>query len=274
MKKDRKDGKYVKMEEPISAIMPYIFDKRTEAEVYIKEELDVTELMKWIEKQNKKLDYKMTPFHALSSVFIKTVYNRPLLNRFVQGHRIYDRNDISISFVTKNKKVDNAKDMMVIIKANPNENTLDLSKRMAIDIFNTKKEETNDLNNTINAFLNLPRCILRVVVKTFKWLDYHGWLPKAYTDTDSNYATILFSNLGSIKSSSCYHHLNNYGTNSIIITIGIIRKENDRYIVDISATLDERIASGFYFAKSIQLVQYILDNPKLLEEELSSKIEF
>ena len=31
MRKDRKDGKYVKLEEPISAIMPYIFDKRTEA---------------------------------------------------------------------------------------------------------------------------------------------------------------------------------------------------------------------------------------------------
>ncbi len=274
MRKDRKDGKYVKLDEPLGAIMPYIFDKRTEAEVYIKEELDVTELMKWLEKHNKKLDYKMTPFHALSSVFIKTVYNRPLLNRFVQGHRVYNRNDVSISFVAKNKKEDNSKDMMVIIRANPNENALDLSKRMAVDIFNTKKDETNDLNNIINGFLSLPRCILRIVVKVFKWLDYHGWLPKSYTDTDSNYATILFSNLGSIKSSSCYHHLNNYGTNSIIITIGIIRKENDRDIVDISATLDERIASGFYFSKSIKLVQHILDNPKVLEDELSSKIEF
>lgn len=273
MKKDRKDGIYIKADEPLSAIMPYIFDKRTESEVYIKEELDVTQLMKWLEKQNKKLDYKMTPFHAITSVFIKTVYNRPLLNRFVQGHRLYERKDISVSFVAKNKKDDNSKDMMVIIKSNPEENSLDLSKRMAIDIFETKKNETNDLNKTINKFLNLPRCILKFVVKVFKWLDYHGWLPKSYTDTDSNYATILFSNLGSIKSSSCYHHLNNYGTNSIIITIGIIRQEKERYVVDISATLDERIASGFYFAKSLKLVQYILDNPKLLEEELSSKVE-
>lgn len=216
----------------------------------------------------------MTPFHAISSVFVKAVYNRPLLNRFVQGHRVYDRNDVSISFVAKNKKDDNSKDMMVMMKANSKENALDFSKRVAVDIFNTKKEETNDLNNIINGFLCLPRWLLKLVVRVFKWLDYHGWLPKAYTDTDSNYATILFSNLGSIKSSSCYHHLNNYGTNSIIITIGMIRKENSRYIVDIAATLDERIASGFYFSKSIKLVQYILDNPKLLEDELSSKIEY
>lgn len=274
MNKDRKDGKYIKVKEPIHAIIPYLFDKRTEAEVYLKEELDITKLKKWVDKHNKKLDYKMTYFHALNAVFAKTVFNRPLLNRFVQGHRIYERNKVSISFVAKNKFIDNAKDMMVVMEINPLENALDLSRRMAIDIFNTKSEGTNDLNNFINKFLNLPRWILRIVVKIFKWLDYHGMLPESFTKTDSNYATILLSNLGSIKTNSCYHHLNNYGTNSIMITIGVIKEVNDKYIVDISATLDERIADGFYFAKSIKLVQYILDHPEMLEEKLSSVIDY
>ena len=88
MKKDRKDGKYIKEKDPIHAIMPYLFDKRTDAEVYIKEDLDITKLKKWVDKQNKTLDYKMTYFQALTAVFAKTIYNRPLLNRFIQGHRI------------------------------------------------------------------------------------------------------------------------------------------------------------------------------------------
>lgn len=272
MSKNRKDGKLIIEREPIHAIMPFIFDKRTESEVYIKEILDITELKKWVDNYNKKLDYKMTYFHALTAVFAKTVYNRPLLNRFIQGHRIYERNVVSFSFVAKNKMVDDAKDMMVIINADKDENALDLSKRMAIDIFNTKKESSNDLNNFINKLIKLPTFILKIVAKIFKWLDYHGWLPESFTKTDSNYATILLSNLGSIKCESCYHHLNNYGTNSIVITIGIIRKENGRDVVDISATLDERIASGFYFAKSIKLAQHIINNPKLLEESLSSKV--
>lgn len=272
MSKNRKDGKLIIEREPIHAIMPFIFDKRTESEVYIKEILDITELKSWVDNHNKKLDYKMTYFHALTAVFAKTVYNRPLLNRFIQGHRIYERNVVSFSFVAKNKMVDDAKDMMVIINADKDENALDLSKRMAIDIFNTKKESSNDLNNFINKLIKLPTFILKIVAKIFKWLDYHGWLPESFTKTDSNYATILLSNLGSIKCESCYHHLNNYGTNSIVITIGIIRKENGRDVVDISATLDERIASGFYFAKSIKLAQHIINNPKLLEESLSSKV--
>ena len=92
--KDRKDGKYIKEDDALHAIMPYLFDKRTESEVYIKETLDITKVMKWIEKQNKKLDYKMTFFHIFNAVLVKTVYNRPLLNRFIQGHRIYERNKI------------------------------------------------------------------------------------------------------------------------------------------------------------------------------------
>lgn len=274
MIKDRKDGKYVKVDEPIHAILPYLFDKRTDSEVYIKEVLDITKLKKWVDKHNKKLDYKMTYFHALTAVFAKTVYNRPLLNRFIQGHRVYQRNDVSVSFVAKNKFIDDAKDMMVVMKIEPSENALNLSHRMAIDIFNTKKEGTNDLNNFINKFLSLPRWILRIVVRIFKWLDYHGWLPESFTKTDSNYATILLSNLGSIKTDSCYHHLNNYGTNSIVITIGTIKEENGKFLVDISATLDERIAGGFYFAKSIKLAQHILDNPNLLEENLDSIVEY
>lgn len=274
MKKDRKDGKYIKEKDPIHAIMPYLFDKRTEAEVYIKEDLDITKLKKWVDKQNKTLDYKMTYFQALTAVFAKTIYNRPLLNRFIQGNRIYQRNIVSFSFVAKNKMVDDAKDMMIVIQAKENETVLDFTRRMAIDIFKTKKEGTNDLNGFIDKFLNLPRWVLRIVVKVFKWLDYHGWLPESFTKTDSNHATMLLSNLGSIKTSSCYHHLNNFGTNSIMITIGLIREENKKHIVDISATIDERIAGGFYFAKSIKLTQYILDHPELLEDELSSKIDF
>ena len=274
MRKDRKDGIYIKEKDPIHAIMPYLFDQRTEAEVYIKEDLDITKLKKWVDKQNKTLDYKMTYFQALTAVFAKTIYNRPLLNRFIQGNRIYQRNIVSFSFVAKNKMIDDAKDMMVVIQAKENETVLDFTRRMAIDIFKTKKEGTNDLNGFIDKFLNLPRWMLRIVVKVFKWLDYHGWLPESFTKTDSNHVTMLLSNLGSIKTGSCYHHLNNFGTNSIMITIGLIREENKKHIVDISATIDERIAGGFYFAISIKLTLYILNHPELLEDKLSSKIDF
>ena len=145
---------------------------------------------------------------------------------------------------------------------------------MAIDIFQTRKNGSNNMNDSIKTLTKLPRWILRIVAKFIKWLDYHGKLPSDFTNGDSNYSTILLSNLGSIKSDSCYHHLNNYGTNSIVITIGTIKEEKNKATVDITATLDERIADGFYFAKTLKLAQHIMSNPKLLEEELSTIIEY
>ncbi len=273
MNKNRKDGKYIKCEDGIHAIMPYLMEKRCEAEVYTKDTFDITNLKKWMDKQNKQLDFKMTYFHALSSVFVKILYNRPLLNRFIQGHRTYERNEISIAFVAKDTFTDKAEEKMLVITTNDDEDAVDLAKRMVNNISTTREKGTNSLDNSLKLLTKMPRWLLRIVVRILRWLDYHGWVPSSLSDDDSNYATLLLSNLGSIKCNSCYHHLNNYGTNSIVITIGTVYEENGRYYVDISSTLDERIADGFYFAKSLKMAKYICENPKLLEEKLSSKID-
>ena len=40
-------------------------------------------------------------------------------------------------------------------------------------------------------------------------------------------------------------------------------------MVDIGATLDERIADGFYFARSLKLVKHMFAHPELLDLPLS-----
>ena len=50
-------------------------------------------------------------------------------------------------------------------------------------------------------------------------------------------------------------------------------KKEIRKICEFGINLDERIADGYYFAKSVQLLQYIFDNPKLLEENANTQIE-
>ena len=92
------------------------------------------------------------------------------------------------------------------------------SKHVAVDVFKVRKEGSNDMDGILNFFSSLPKFILSFIVKIVLFLDNHGINPKALTEGDTNYATILFSNLGSIKTNSVYHHLNEYGTNSIVIT--------------------------------------------------------
>ncbi len=137
----------------------------------------------------------------------------------------------------------------------------------------TRNDNSNGMNDILGVVTKFPRWLLNLVMSLVRWLDYHGILPSFLSDGDINFTTVMFSNLGSVKANCCYHHLNNYGNNSIIATVGVIQEENNKKYVDIGFTLDERIADGIYFAKSIKMLKYILENPKLLDEDVDKKIE-
>lgn len=101
--------------------------------------------------------------------------------------------------------------------------------------------------------------------------------------TDPNYCSVLISNLGSIGLPAMYHHLNDYGTTSFVVTLGKLHKEEViaengerelRDMLELGATVDERIADGFYFAKSVRLLNYVISWPELLWRPLSEEIEF
>lgn len=278
MRKKKKRTR-VKDLDAVHKIMPYLMSNRCDAEVYYVEEIDVTELLKYLEKINKDREKheKMTLFHAIITATAKTIYNRPLLNRYVSGKRFYDRSEMSFSFVAKNKLEDNAEEMLIILEPTNEMNVHDISKRILKVVSRTREANSNEMNDILGLVTKFPRCITSFIMWCFRKLDYYGLVPSAVSDGDPNYTTVLLSNLGSVQADCCYHHLNNYGTNSIVATVGVIhdveRNGETRKLVNLGLTLDERIADGIYFAKSVKLLKHILENPTLLEEKISTKME-
>ena len=156
----------------------------------------------------------------------------------------------------------------------------EISRKIIGDVKEARKSEhaTGGVDELLDKFAALPRLVLAGSVKVIRWLDFWGLNPEFITAGDPNYSTILVSNLGSIKCPSVYHHLNNYGTNSIMVTIGTLHKDEVlmedghweiREVIDLGATLDERIADGFYFARSLKLITYIFEHPEILEKPLN-----
>lgn len=271
----RKDGIRVKNVDTVHGIMPFLMKNRCEAEVYYVETIDVTKLLKYLDNINegKEKHDKVTMFHAIITAVAKTIYNRPLLNRFISGQRYYDRKEVSFGFVAKNKLEDDAEERLIILNSENDMTLKDISEKILKIVSKTRKENSNDMNDILGVVTKLPRWLLNIVMGLVRWLDYHGILPSFLSDGDINFTTVMLSNLGSVKANCCYHHLNNYGTNSIIATVGVIREESNKKFVDIGFTLDERIADGIYFAKSIKLMRHILENPELLENKIGTKIE-
>jgi hypothetical protein len=207
------------------------------------------------------------------------------MNRFIQGRRMYERNEISVAFVVKRRFADGA-DESLMFCAPKEEDTFDpISRKIVGDVRETRESETSTggVDALIDSFAKIPRIILMAAIRIIRWLDFWGINPKALTDGDPNYSTLFCSNLGSIKAPSVYHHLNNYGTNSMMITFGTVHKEEMlmedghkeiRDVLDFGATLDERIADGFYFARSFRLIRHIFANPELLDKPLGENSGF
>ena len=282
---DRKDARRVRDVPGLQAVMAHLMPNRTDCEVYLSETLDATELVRYLEKKNEGLDYKITLFHCTVTMLARMIRERPLMNRFIQGRRMYERNEISLSFVCKRRFTDHAEEALMVLVPKDTDTINDISRKIVGDVMETRKSEhsTGGVDALLDSFAKLPRPILMLVVRIIRWLDFWGVNPNFITQGDPNYTTVLCSNLGSIKCPSVYHHLNNYGTNSIMVTIGTLHKEEllmsdghkeIRDVVDIGATLDERIADGFYFARSLKLVKHICANPELLERPLGESSGF
>lgn len=282
---DRKDARWAKDVPGLQTVMAHILPNRTDCEVYLKDLIDATELVKYLEKKNEGLDYKVTLFHCAITGMARMVKERPKMNRYIQGRRMYERHEISLSFVCKRQFTDHAEEALMVLVPKDTDTIDEISRKIAGDVKETRKSEhsTGGIDSVIDSFAKIPRPILMIAIRIIRWLDFWGINPDFLTDGDPNFTTILCSNLGSIKCPSVYHHLNNYGTNSIMITIGTLHKEEMlmpdghkeiRDVVDISATLDERIADGFYFARSLKLIKHIFANPELLEKPLCENSGF
>ena len=276
--RDRKDGIRVR----ISGFDKFLYllkPRRSEAEVYISKKIDVSDLVKYMEKK-KKDNEEITYFHLFSTAVAKLVYNKPYLNRFIMGSNKYERNEVTLSFVAKTKFEDDAKELLKVIKIEDDDNVDTISKKIFGSVRKIRSNEISHTDDFVNSLGKLPGMVMSIIVWFVKKLDRFDLLPKSLTENSIYHSSVLISNLGSIHCDGIYHNLTNFGTNSILLTIGEIKEEacvidgkiDKRYICDFGITLDERIADGVYFAKSLNLLEYILNNPSMLEDKASDKI--
>ncbi len=275
---DRKDGIRIKMD-GFDRFLYYLKPKRSEAEVYISRKIDVTNLVRYM-NDKKKDNENLTYFHLFLTAIAKLIYNRPLLNRFIIGGNKYARNEVALSFVAKTDFSDGAKELMAVIRTCDDDNLDSLSKKVYDYVKKIRGNKKSDADGVVQWLGRLPKAIMAFIVWIIKRLDNIDLLPRSLTQDSIYHSSVLVSNLGSIHCGGIYHNITNFGTNSIVVTIGEIKEEAmvvagrvvSRYMCEFGVTLDERIADGVYYAKCINLLEYILNNPELLEDRVDAKI--
>ncbi len=282
---DRKDGYLVRDEDALHFIMPYIMPNRADNEAFISEKIDLTNINEYLmEKNIEGNDFKYSIFHIVTAALARTIVQRPKMNRFIKGHRMYQRNKITFSFVAKKIFSDNGEEALTFITCDENSTVDTVHDSIKEKLTRIRKnDETDNTTGIMKKFTKTPRFIMRLVGWGARLLDYYGKMPESVCKEDPEYATVFITNLGSIKLNAGYHHLANWGTNSIFVVLGEkhLAPYFDKYgnvemreTMNIGITLDERIADGYYYSKTIKLFKHLLQNPHLLEEPAGQEVDY
>lgn len=258
---------------------------RSVSDVYINQSMDLTNLLKYIEKKKKTSD-GITLFHAFLTAIGKTVYNRPKLNYFVANRHIWEHDKIVLSFVAKVSFDDHSEEMMVMIPIETNDDIYTIGKKVEQKVNSFRKKHSEGVskkgaNSAIDIFGKMPNFIRVPLIGFLKWTDKKGLLPASLAEDNLYYSTMIVSNLGSIGCGAIHHNITDFGNSSSLLTMGEIEdkevilngKKETRKICEWGMNFDERIADGYYFAKSADLLQYLLENPEELEKPIGEKID-
>ena len=267
----RADGKRLRHTDSMWRIAAHIMKKRSDALNSVTLDIPLEPIDAYI-RQKKKEGISISHMAVIFAAFNRTICEHPALNRFVVNKRAYARKEIAIGMVVLRPGDDKT---MSKIYLQPEDTIFDVEERIekyVADNRNTEKKNSTD--KLINLLVGIPG-LLRVAVAVLKWMDWHNMLPKAIINASPFHNTLVFTNLASIRTNHIYHHAYDFGTTSLVMAAGntreVPRRNRDGEIehvkcLPLGVVMDERIATGYYYAQAFRKMKEYFANPALLEE--------
>ncbi len=275
MSKKEKEFRRVKSVSPMSAVIPYIMVNRTGSQNFITDSIEIDKIEKYIREKQQNGMPNISIMHVMIATFIRVVSQRPALNRFIRGQRIWTRKNVEVSLTIKKEMSLQSPDTVVKITLPPSATTEDVYKALDHEITSYRANPGGDFDDTARAFTMLPGLMFKFAVWFLKTLDYFGVMPKFIAKVSPFHCSYFITSMGSLGIPPIYHHLYDFGTCPIFFSFGAKRRvyEMDaggsvkkKQYMDFTFVLDERICDGYYYASALRLLKSVVKNPWQLDE--------
>jgi hypothetical protein len=272
---DRYDGRLLRSLSPIYQMIPYIMRTRVDAQDYFEDRIDIGPAEAWLRRQRAAGRADLGYLALFVAALARTMSQRPRLNRFVAGQRIYARDQIVFSMVLKRRLHQDSPETVVKLVLDPRATVFDAARVIEEAVrANQGEATTNVTDRTARLFTAVPGPVLRGVMWLLRTLDFVGWLPRAIHRASPFHASAFVTDLGSLGIGPIYHHLYEFGTVSVFLAFGAKEREHAlaadgrvevRKFISIKVVNDERICDGHYYAAAFKLLRGLLRQPELLE---------
>ena len=271
---DRKDGRKLRTVEPMHRLMPYIMAKRSDAQNTFADSFDVTKVDQFCRAQVKEGRTNFGLLHVILAAYVRTIAQRPGINRFISGQKIYARNEIVVVMTVKKHMTIDSPDTCIKVKFEPTDTVIDVYEKFnAVVQANVGNDDESGFDNLAKILNFIPGLFLRWTVKLLFFLDYFGLLPRFLTDLSPFHGSMIITSMGSLGIKPIYHHIYDFGNLPVFLAYGkkrtVMTIEKDGSIVkkkyvDLKAVTDERICDGYYFASAFKMLKRWVENPELL----------
>jgi hypothetical protein len=267
----RPDGDLVRNVPHTRRIMPLIMRSRTESVVYFEQKINVDAAFKFLNTFRNKTGHQLTLLHLTVLAATRVLSQRPRLNRFTAGGRLYQRRGVWVSFSAKQAKNDDSPIFLVKREVNPKWSLEELIGQLDSGIQEGRSGKKSATDKELSLLFKLPHFLLSFLVRLIMRADHFGLLPHFFMKSDPLFASLFIANLGSIQMDAGYHHLFEYGNTPIFLTIGEAKKERallpdgsttEQRVAQFKYSFDERVEDGLYAAQSLALLKDILENPE------------
>jgi len=273
-KVSKKEGRRIKTLPVMTQLIPYIMPTRNDALNFISDSIDITNIEKYIAKKRSEGYEGFGIMHIFIAAYVRTVAEKPGINRYIRGQRIFARNGIQVMLTIKKEMSANSPDTAVKIFPKPTDTAIDVYKQMSAVISEGKENDATDFDKLMNVINAIPGLFLRWTIKFLNFLDYFRLLPHSLTALSPFHGSFFITSMGSLGIPPIYHHIYNFGNVPLFLSFGAKRIENFiradasvgvRKMVDYKIVTDERICDGFYYALALKTLRYYLKNPEKLD---------
>lgn len=256
---------------------------RVDAQDYFTERVEIDRAEAWLRSLRDRGRAGIGFLHLYIAALVRTMSQRPRLNRFVAGQRIYARDELTISLAIKKRLHEDSPETTVKLRFDPAATVFDVARILEEALSANKKEEnSNETDRTAALFMLIPGSILRFVLWGLRALDYLGRLPRPIREASPFHTSAFITDLGSLGIKPIYHHLYDFGTTSLFVAFGGKERENvlaadgrvvEKKFMTVKIVNDERICDGHYYASAFRYFLGLLREPEALERPPERVVE-
>lgn len=271
----RVDGRRARGLSAIEMAIPHVMRKRVDAQNYVTEYADEEIIRNFLRAVRQEKGIRMSRMAVIIAAYYAAARKHPYVNRFIMNSRVYERNHFCVSFVMLKVRADGTPDETTVkIFLDETDDVFSINDKIhAVIEKNSVPTHNNNTDKFARMMFSLP-LLPDLVMGLARILDRCGLLPRFIIDLSPFHTSLFVTNLASINAPSIYHHVYEFGTTSVFVSVGknvpnYLSGELKKKLIPLKVVMDERICTGHDYTMFNKTFQHFMSHPELLDKTYS-----